>query len=115
MQQLHLDPGLAGNFVSMHCLTIALFSPPLGILADRVGRLRVLVYSLILYAVFDTAGALMQSFWPLLVTRGLLGAASGCYSSPLAVRASAGKEWHGRSLLCGIWYYSCGINPVIYS
>jgi len=31
VQQLHLDPGLAGNLVSIHCLTIALFSPPLGI------------------------------------------------------------------------------------
>ena len=77
IQQLHLDPGLAGNLVSMHCLTIALFSPPLGILADRVGRLKVLIPSLILYAVFGIAGAWMPSFWPLLVTRGLLGAASG--------------------------------------
>lgn len=77
VQQLHLDPGLAGNLVSMHCLTIALFSPPLGILADRVGRLKVLIPSLILYAVFGIAGAWMPSFWPLLVTRGLLGAASG--------------------------------------
>lgn len=77
VQQLHLDPALAGNLVSMHCLTIALFSPPLGILADRVGRLRVLVPSLILYAVFGVAGAFMQSFWTLLLTRALLGAASG--------------------------------------
>ena len=77
VQQLQINPGLAGNLVSMHCLTIALFSPPLGILADRVGRLKVLVSSLILYALFGIAGAWMHSFWPLLVTRGLLGAASG--------------------------------------
>lgn len=77
VQQLHLNPGLAGHLVSAHCLTIALCSPPLGILADRVGRLRVLVGSLILYALFGTAGALMSSFGPLLLTRGLLGAASG--------------------------------------
>lgn len=77
VQQLHLDPGLAGNLVSVHCLTIALFSPLLGILADRFGRLRVLVPSLILYALFGMAGAFMDSLGPLLVTRGLLGAASG--------------------------------------
>lgn len=77
VQELHLDPGLAGNLVSAHCLTIALFSPPLGILADRIGRLRVLVGSLVLYAIFGTAGALMHSFGPLLATRALLGAASG--------------------------------------
>ena len=77
VQQLHLDPGLAGNLVSMHCLTIALFSPLLGILADRYGRLRVLVPSLVLYALFGMAGAFMDSLGPLLLTRGLLGAASG--------------------------------------
>lgn len=77
VQQLNFDPGLAGNLVSMHCLTIALFSPPLGILADKIGRLRVLIPSLILYAVFGIAGAWMPNFWLLLVTRGLLGAASG--------------------------------------
>lgn len=77
VQQLQLDRALAGNLVSMHCLTIALFSPPLGILADRIGRLRVLVPSLILYALFGMAGAFMHTLEPLLVTRGLLGAASG--------------------------------------
>lgn len=77
VQQLHLEPGLAGNLVSLHCLTIALFSPPLGILADRIGRLRILVPSLILYALFGMAGALMNSLGPLLVTRAALGAASG--------------------------------------
>ncbi|MBW4632797.1 MAG: MFS transporter [Iphinoe sp. HA4291-MV1] len=77
VQELHLAPELAGILVSMHCLTIALFSPPLGILADKVGRLRVLLPSLLVYALVGTAGAWIQSFWPLLVTRGLLGAASG--------------------------------------
>lgn len=77
VRELSLDPGLAGILVNVHCLTIALFSPLLGILADRVGRLRVLIPSLLLYALVGTAGAFMTSFWPLLVTRGLLGAASG--------------------------------------
>ncbi len=77
IQQLNLDPALAGNLVSLHCLTIALFSPPLGIVADRMGYLRVLIPSLILYALFGVAGAFMHSLIPLLVVRGLLGAASG--------------------------------------
>lgn len=77
VQQLHFDPKLAGNLVTMHCLTIALFSPPLGFLADRIGRLQVLVPSLLLYALFGVAGAWMTSFSSLLVMRGLLGATSG--------------------------------------
>lgn len=77
IQQLDLDPVLAGNLVSMHCLTIALFSPVLGIFADRYSKLGVLIPSLALYGLFGVAGALMNSFWPLLLTRAFLGAASG--------------------------------------
>lgn len=77
VKQLQFDPALAANLVSMHCLTIALFSPPLGIVADRIGRLQVLIPSLILYALFGVAGAFMQDFWFLLASRGLMGAASG--------------------------------------
>lgn len=77
VQQLQINPELAGILVSMHCLTIALFSPILGILADWVGRLRVLYPSLLIYALAGIAGAFLQNFWLLLLTRGLLGAASG--------------------------------------
>ncbi|KJH71881.1 MFS transporter [Aliterella atlantica CENA595] len=77
VQELDLDPGLAANLVSTHCLTLALFSPPLGILADRIGRVKVLIASLLFYALFGIAGAFMHSFTPLLVTRALIGAASG--------------------------------------
>jgi predicted MFS family arabinose efflux permease len=77
VEQLQIDPRWAGMLVSMHCLTIALFSPLWGILADRIGKLKVLIPSLILYALFGSAGALMHSFGSLLLTRGLVGAASG--------------------------------------
>jgi predicted MFS family arabinose efflux permease len=63
--------------VSMHCLTIAMFGPLLGILADRIGKLKVLIPCLISYGVFGTAGAFMPGFLPLLLSRALLGAASG--------------------------------------
>ncbi|GAB1541855.1 MFS transporter [Scytonema sp. NUACC21] len=76
-QQLKLDPGLAAHLVSIHCLTNALFSPLLGILADRLGRLRVLIASLLLYALSGTAGAFTQSIGSLLLMRGVLGMASG--------------------------------------
>lgn len=77
IQQLHFDPGVAAHLVSIHCLTIALSSPLLGILADKVGSLWVLVPSLLLYALFGTVGAVIQSLLPLLVSRALLGFASG--------------------------------------
>lgn len=77
VQQLNLDPRWAGMLVSMHALTIALFTPILGILADRVGKLKVMIPSLIFYSLFGTLGAFIPHLVPLLVVRGLLGAASG--------------------------------------
>lgn len=77
IEQLQLDRSLAGYLVSTHYLTVALFSPILGLLADRIGQVKVLIVSLVLYALFGMAGGLMNDFTPLLITRGLVGAASG--------------------------------------
>lgn len=77
VQHLQIDRGLAGYLVSAHYLTVALFSPLLALLADRMGQVRILVGSAVCFALFGIAGTLTQSFLPMLVTRGLLGAATG--------------------------------------
>lgn len=77
VQQLSLESATAGYLVSAHYLTVAMFSPLLGLLADRVGPRRVLIGSLLLYALFGIAGGLLSSFGAILITRVLLGAASG--------------------------------------
>lgn len=114
VQHLHLEPKLAANLVSMHCLTIALFSPPLGILADRFGRLRVLVASLLFYAVFGVAGAMMTSFLPLLVTRGLLGAASGGIAAASLGLLGSMYEGKERSQALGYATSTLTITGIVY-
>jgi len=74
---LEFDRALAGNLVSIHALTIALSSPILGLIADKISPVRVLVPSLVCYGIFGTAGALVTNFWVLLVTRALLGITAG--------------------------------------
>jgi MFS transporter, ACDE family, multidrug resistance protein len=101
VQQLNFDPGLAANLVSLHCLTIALFSLPLGILADRVGRLQVLVPSLICFACVGIAGAFMDTIEPLLITRGLLGAASGGIAAASLGLLASRYEGEARSQALG--------------
>lgn len=73
VEQIQIDPRWAGTLVSVHTLTTALSSPVLGVLADRLGKLRILIPSLVCYALFGAAGALMHSFGSLLVIRGLVG------------------------------------------
>lgn len=77
IDQLQLDQGWAGSLVSVHYLTLALFSPLLGIWADRYGQLRLLMPSLIIYAIAGVGGAFLTDYWLLLLDRGLLGMASG--------------------------------------
>ncbi|NJN03540.1 MAG: MFS transporter [Leptolyngbyaceae cyanobacterium RM1_1_2] len=77
IEQLQIDPGWAGLLVSAHTLTTALASPALGILANRLGILPILMSSLVAYAVFGAAGAIAANFWTMLLCRGLVGAASG--------------------------------------
>lgn len=59
--------------ITLPALFIALFSPFMGWLADRFGRLPVLLTSLCIYAVGGAAGALAESMAFMLLTRALLG------------------------------------------
>lgn len=101
VEQLHIDPTWAGTLVSMHTLMTALSALVLGILADRIGKLRVLISSLIFYALFGAAGALMQSFGTLLITRGLVGIASGGISAASIGLLGSMYEGESRSRIMG--------------
>lgn len=114
VQELRLDPVLAANLVSIHCLTIALFSPPLGILADRVGRLRILIPSLVCYALFGICGAFMQDIGPLLLSRGLLGAASGGIAASSLGILSSFYEGQTRSQALGYATSTLTITGILF-
>lgn len=77
VHQFQWDKARAGYLVSAHFLTVALCSPLLGILADRLGRVRILIVSLVLFSGFGIAGTWANSFLSMLTTRALLGAATG--------------------------------------
>lgn len=75
--QFQVTPQWAGLLVSTHTLTLALASPTLGLLANRIGGVRMLVASLLAYAGFGILGGLAQGFWGMLLCRALTGAAGG--------------------------------------
>lgn len=98
VHEFHLSKVLAGYLVSAHYLTVAVFSPLLGILADRIGRVRVLSLSLLVFALSGIAGAWTHSFWPMLATRGFLGAATGgIAAASLGILARIYSEPEARS------------------
>ncbi|MEO1376201.1 MAG: MFS transporter [Cyanobacteria bacterium J06635_10] len=112
--QLLIDPRWSGMLVSMHCLTIFLFSPICGILADRIGKAKVLIPSLICYAIFGTAGAFANGFTPLLISRALLGAASGGIAAASIGILSSMYEGEKRTRILGYTTSALAIASIIF-
>lgn len=101
VQELDFNPRWAGMLVSAHALAIALFTPIMGILADRIGKLKVMIPSLVLYAVFGVSGAFIPSLAVLLVMRTLLGVTSGGIAAASIGLLSNLYEGEARSRLLG--------------
>lgn len=74
--------------VTLPALTIALTAPWAGQLADRIGRRRVLVSCLVLYAVSGAGGLFARDLWEVLAGRALLGtSAAGIMTASTAIAA----------------------------
>jgi MFS family permease len=77
MRDLHLSKGSAGVLGSVTLLAAAAGGLAFGVIADRYGRTRALMASVLIYAVFTAACGLAQSFVELAVFRVLLGLGMG--------------------------------------
>ncbi|MBX2865748.1 MAG: MFS transporter [Leptolyngbyaceae cyanobacterium MAG.088] len=77
VEHFGLSSRWAGVLVSTHTLTTALSSLVFGLLASRLGSVRILLSCLVGYAVFGGVGAVANGFWGILFSRALVGVASG--------------------------------------
>ena len=73
----HISPGEAGMLGTAALLISAVGGWVAGMLADRFGRARILQLTIIWFALFTFLCGFTQSFWQLLVTRGLQGLGFG--------------------------------------
>jgi MFS family permease len=91
-----------GLLLSVFLWTYALLSPFAGFLADRIGRSRVIVGSLLVWSVTTLVTAHARTYGELLATRALMGLSEACYI-PAALALIS--DYHGRetrSLATGI-------------
>lgn len=63
--------------LTLPALMIAIFSPITGRLIDRHGRLRILWFSLVLYAISGAAGYFLHNLYHILISRAILGISVG--------------------------------------
>lgn len=74
---LHLNPGQAGSLVTWTLVGAVCGGIVFGSLSDHFGRVRVLTWSILLFAVFTGLCALAQGYWDLLVYRTIAGVGLG--------------------------------------
>ena len=91
----------------------ALASPLIGYLADRFGRKRVILVSLMVWSLMTWATGKARNFHELLVVRGLMGVSEAAYlPAGLAMIADHHSE-RTRSLATGIHYSGCYLGVVL--
>jgi MFS family permease len=84
-EDLALDRAAAGLIITTHALFVALFSPLVGSLMDKIGPKKPYLFGLVLYGLAGGAGLFARSYWSLLALRALLGIAVAAIMNPITV------------------------------
>src|SRR6478672_133622 len=75
--ELHLTPAQAGSLITWTLIGAVAGGILFGILADYYGRVRVLTWTILLFAVFTGLCAFAQGYWDLLIYRTIAGLGLG--------------------------------------
>ncbi len=75
--ELHLTPPQAGSLVTWTLIGAVVGGILFGVLSDYFGRVRVLTWTILLFAIFTGLGALAQGYWDLLAYRTIAGLGLG--------------------------------------
>lgn len=95
MEELHLSKSQVGMLITLYSLPGVLFALPIGIIADRFGRKRVIVPCLLLFGLAGTACAFTTDFGLLLILRflqGLGATAAGTLNPTIIGDVYTGRE-----------------------
>jgi len=92
---LHLTPGQAGSLVTWTLIGAVAGGIVFGALSDRFGRIRVLTWTIVLFAVFTGLCAFARGYWDLLVYRTIAGIGlGGEFGIGMALAAEAWPAKH---------------------
>jgi MFS transporter, DHA1 family, multidrug resistance protein len=111
-QSFHVSVSAAAVVVSVFALTRLLFAPLSGVLVERMGERRTYILGILIVGASSAACAFAQSYWQLLLFRGLGGIGSTMFTvatmglliklAPPAARGRVSSLYAGSFLLGGI-------------
>src|SRR6202166_2202135 len=103
---LHLTPPQAGSLITWTLIGAVLGGMLFGILSDHYGRVKVLTWTILLFAIFTGLGALAQGYWDLLIYRTIAGVGlGGEFGIGMALVA---ETWPARLRARGCAYVALG-------
>jgi MFS family permease len=104
--ELHLTPPQAGSLVTWTLIGAVVGGILFGILSDYYGRVRVLTWTILLFAIFTGLGAAAQGYWDLLIYRTIAGLGlGGEFGIGMALVAEA---WPAKYRARGCTYVALG-------
>lgn len=95
-------------------LVIAVTAPFMGLLADRVGRTRVLVLGLALFVVSGASGYVLESLSAILIGRALVGLAVACVMTAATALLVDLTEGMARNVVIGQQIAATGLGGLIF-
>ena len=107
-KDLNLTPGQAGSLVTWTLIGAVFGGIVFGALSDRYGRIRVLTWTIVLFAVFTGLCAFAQGYWDLLAYRTIAGIGLGGEKSRLCAWPFA--QVHAAMTKMGFKCPSCSYN-----
>lgn len=105
---------LSKMLVTLPALFVAFFSPLAGYVIDKVGRKRLLLFSLILYAVSGMSGFFLHSLWWILAGRIVLGISIAGIMNTVITLVGDYFEGQERHRFMGLQGAFMGIGGVLY-
>lgn len=82
---LGVDPASVGLIITTHGLFVAIFSPLIGILIDRVGYKKPFIFGLFMYGIIGGSGLFINTYWGLIISRAFFGIAVAAIFTSITV------------------------------
>lgn len=98
---LGASPASVGLIITTHSLSIAIFSPLIGNLIDRIGTKKPYIFGLLLYALAGGSGLVITSYWLLIVSRVIFGFAVAAVLNSITVMILNLYKGSGRDKIMG--------------
>lgn len=98
---LGVDQTKIGLIITTHALFIAIFSPIIGSIIDKIGTKKPFVFGLLLYGISGGVGLFIESFSILIASRAILGIAVAFILTPITVMILNLYEGHERNKVMG--------------